>query len=99
MCKLVTHTLHDIYMYCGGLRHTYRILSNNIVDSYNASHTKDDPITFSEWAAHPDGGSIDDSWVNSIMLNSLEKRQEAMRPLYRKFADQLINTLGMRGAP
>ncbi len=59
----------------------------------------DDPITFSEWAAHPDGGSIDDSWVNSIMLNSLEKRQEAMRPLYRKFADQLINTLAMRGAP
>ena len=59
----------------------------------------DDPITFSQWAAHPDGGSIDDTWVDSMMLNGHDERQEAMRGVYRKFADQLIQTLRMRGAP
>ena len=59
----------------------------------------DDPITFSQWAAHPDGGSIDDSWVDSMMDNRIEELQEEMRILYRNFSDQLINTLAMRGAP
>ena len=59
----------------------------------------DDPITFSQWAAHPDGGSIDDSWVDSMMDNSIDEQQEEMRILYRNFSDQLINTLAMRGAP
>ena len=59
----------------------------------------DDPITFSQWAAHPDGGSIDDSWVDSMMGNSIDEQQEEMRILYRNFSDQLINTLAMRGAP
>ena len=59
----------------------------------------DDPITFSQWAAHPDGGSIDDSWVDSMMDNNIDEREEEMRILYRNFSDQLINTLAMRGAP
>ena len=59
----------------------------------------DDPITFSEWAAHPDGGSIDDSWVVSMMDKGMEYRQREMRIMYRKFSDQLVNTLAMRGAP
>ena len=59
----------------------------------------DDPITFSQWAAHPDGGSIDDSWVDSMMDNDIDEREEEMRILYRNFSDQLINTLAMRGAP
>ena len=59
----------------------------------------DDPITFSEWAAHADGGSIDDSWVASMMDTSTDDRQREMRKLYRKFSDQLVNTLAMRGAP
>ena len=59
----------------------------------------DDPITFSEWAAHSDGGSIDDHWVDSMMTKSIDERQEEMRILYRKFSDQLVNTLAMRGAP
>ena len=59
----------------------------------------DDPITFLQWAAHPDGGSIDDSWVDSMMGNSIDEQQEEMRILYRNFSDQLINTLAMRGAP
>ncbi|MEC7406703.1 MAG: hypothetical protein VX461_03070, partial [Candidatus Thermoplasmatota archaeon] len=59
----------------------------------------DDPITFSEWAAHADGGSIDDSWVASMMDKSTDDRQREMRKLYRKFSDQLVNTLAMRGAP
>ena len=59
----------------------------------------DDPITFSEWAAHPDGGSIDDSWVVSMKDQGMEYRQREMRIMYRKFSDQLVNTLAMRGAP
>ena len=59
----------------------------------------DDPITFSEWVAHPDGGSIDDHWVDSMMAKSKDERQEEMGILYRKFSDQLVNTLAMRGAP
>ena len=59
----------------------------------------DDPITFSEWAAHPDGGSIDDYWVDSMMAKSIDERHEEMRILYRKLSDQLVNTLAMRGAP
>lgn len=59
----------------------------------------DDPITFSEWAAHPDGGSIDDSWVVSMKDQGTEYRQREMRIMYRKFSDQLVNTLAMRGAP
>ncbi len=59
----------------------------------------DDPITFAEWAAHSDGGGMDDDWVNSLMEMSESDRQEAMRATFRRFADQLIGTLAMRGAP
>ena len=59
----------------------------------------DDPITFAQWAEHPEGGGIDDAWVSEIGQLPIEKRQETMRVLYRKFADQFIGTMKLRGAP
>ena len=59
----------------------------------------DDPITFAEWAHHPEGGGIDDNWVERVADQGVAQRQDAMRPLYRKFADQFIETQKMRGAP
>ena len=59
----------------------------------------DDPITFAEWAQHPKGGAIDDHWVEELADQGVEQRQDSMRSLYRKFADQFIGTQKMRGAP
>ena len=59
----------------------------------------DDPITFAEWAQHPKGGAIDDHWVEELADQGVEQRQNSMRSLYRKFADQFIGTQKMRGAP
>ncbi len=59
----------------------------------------DDPITFAQWLQHPNGGAIDNDWVESTGRMGAEKRQMHMRVLYRRFADQFIGTLKMRGAP
>jgi 1-acyl-sn-glycerol-3-phosphate acyltransferase len=59
----------------------------------------DDPISFSQWADDPNGGGIDDEWVEQMQGSGLEKRQASMRVLYRKFADQFICTVRNRGAP
>ena len=59
----------------------------------------DDPITFAEWAQHPQGGGIDDHWVDEIADLPVEQRHDSMRVLYRKFADQFIETQKIRGAP
>ena len=59
----------------------------------------DDPLTFSEWAQHPKGGAIDDHWVEEAENLGVEQRKDSMRALYRKFADQFIETQKMRGAP
>ena len=59
----------------------------------------DDPITFADWAHHPEGGGIDDNWVGRVADQGVAQRQDAMRSLYRKFADQFIETQKIRGAP
>ena len=59
----------------------------------------DDPITFSEWASHADGGSLDDSAINSIMQLGEEDRSNEMRGIFRLFTNQLIETLRKNGAP
>ena len=59
----------------------------------------DDPISFGEWAQHPKGGGIDDMWVDETAGLEIEQRQESMRSLYRRFADQFIETQKIRGAP
>jgi 1-acyl-sn-glycerol-3-phosphate acyltransferase len=59
----------------------------------------DDPITFGDWAAHTDGGVINDDDVASMVGLSDEVRNDAMRRLYRSFTDQIIETMRARGAP
>jgi hypothetical protein len=59
----------------------------------------DDPITFGDWAAHTDGGGINDDDVASMVGLSDEARNDAMRRLYRSFTDQIIETMRARGAP
>jgi 1-acyl-sn-glycerol-3-phosphate acyltransferase len=59
----------------------------------------DDPITFGDWAAHTDGGGINDDDVASMVGLSDEVRNDAMRRLYRSFTDQIIETMRARGAP
>ncbi|MCH1591983.1 MAG: 1-acyl-sn-glycerol-3-phosphate acyltransferase [Candidatus Thalassarchaeaceae archaeon] len=59
----------------------------------------DDPITFAQWAESPEGGDLDDNWVDRVMSQSENQRQASMRIVYRKFADQFIETLRIRGAP
>lgn len=59
----------------------------------------DDPITFSEWAASKDGGAIDDEWVENLMSSGSDSIDREMRKLYRRFTDQLIETIRQRGAP
>jgi len=59
----------------------------------------DDPITFAQWAESAQGGGIDDGWVDELMGQTIEDQQASMRVMYRKFADQFIETLRIRGAP
>jgi 1-acyl-sn-glycerol-3-phosphate acyltransferase len=59
----------------------------------------DNPITFADWAAHSDGGGLNDDDVASMVRLSDEARNEAMRRLYRGFTDQIIETMRQRGAP
>ena len=59
----------------------------------------DDPITFAEWASHVDGGAIDDDFVSSLIEMDDDRIGVELRKLYRRFSDQLIDTLRHRGAP
>jgi hypothetical protein len=59
----------------------------------------DDPITFAQWAESAQGGGIDDEWVDELMDQPIEEQQASMRVMYRKFANQFIETLRIRGAP
>ncbi|MBR79788.1 MAG: hypothetical protein CMA88_03275 [Euryarchaeota archaeon] len=59
----------------------------------------DDPITFAEWASNENGGSIDDDYVDSLVEMDDDSIGVELRKLYRRFSDQLIETLRHRGAP
>ena len=59
----------------------------------------DDPITFAEWASHEGGGAIDDDFVDSLVGQDEDRVGGELRKLYRRFSDQLIETLRDRGAP
>ena len=61
--------------------------------------TVDDPITFAEWASSDDGGGIDDEWVIGLQDQEEDEVSARLREKYRKFADQMIETLQFRGAP
>ena len=58
-----------------------------------------DSITFSEWLSNHSGGDFNDSTIEEILSKDGEKRRNEMKEIYRKFTDQIIETLRLNGAP
>jgi len=54
----------------------------------------DETITFAQWAASEQGGGLSDGDIGG-----LSKSEEEMGNLYRRFTDQLIETMRLMGAP
>ncbi len=54
----------------------------------------DEPITFAQWAASEQGGGLSDG-----DMERLSESEEEMGALYRRFTDQLIETMRLMGAP
>jgi len=59
----------------------------------------DEPINFGKWALHEDGGGLSPEQIGEICAMDSQEMSERMSPVYRKFTDQLIETLRHRGAP
>ena len=56
-------------------------------------------ITFAEWLSSPSGGGFDDSKIEGILSKDEDEKRSEMKKLYRKFTDQIIETLRLNGAP
>ena len=56
-------------------------------------------ITWNEWVVHPNGGAQDEASIRTIIEADEQGRRDLMGVLYRRFADQMIGTLGALGAP
>ena len=54
----------------------------------------DEPITFAEWAASKQGGDLTDDDATRYSMS-----EEEMSGLYRRFTNQLIETMRLMGAP
>ena len=54
----------------------------------------DEPITFAEWAASKQGGGLTDDDATRYSMS-----EEEMSGLYRRFTNQLIETMRLMGAP
>ena len=54
----------------------------------------DEPITFAQWAASEQGGGLSDG-----DMERLSESEKEMGALYRRFTDQLIETMRLMGAP
>lgn len=54
----------------------------------------DEPISFAQWATSEQGGGLSDGDVMSLC-----ESEEEMGKLYRRFTDQLIETMRLMGAP
>ena len=54
----------------------------------------DEPITFAEWAASKQGGGLIDDDATRYSMS-----EEEMGGLYRRFTNQLIETMRLMGAP
>jgi hypothetical protein len=59
----------------------------------------DEPINFGQWACEPQGGGMSDDEVVRIVNLDEERRREEMSKLYRRFTNQLIETMRQMGAP
>ena len=58
-----------------------------------------DSITFAEWLSNPSGGGFDDSDIEKILSKDEDEKKSGMKTIYRKFTDQIIETLRLNGAP
>ena len=56
-------------------------------------------ITWNEWVVHPMGGAQDEASIRIIIEANEEQRREVMGKLYRKFTNQVIESLAALGAP
>jgi len=54
----------------------------------------DEPITFEQWVTSEKGGGISDDNVGRLY-----ESQDEMASMYRRFTDQLIETMRLMGAP
>ena len=59
----------------------------------------DEPISFGDWLADPNGGDLDDRNVQNLLSLDEHGQRSIMRAYYRGFTDQLIETLRRLGAP
>ena len=59
----------------------------------------DEPINFGQWACEPQGGGMSDDEVARVVNLDEERRREEMSKLYRRFTNQLIETMRQMGAP
>jgi hypothetical protein len=58
-----------------------------------------DSITFSEWLSDTEGGNYNDQGIEVIISKNENEKREDMKKIYRKFTDQIIETLRLNGAP
>ena len=58
-----------------------------------------DPITFSDWLSNHSGGDFNDSKIEEILSKDVDIKRNEMKKIYRKFTDQIIETLRLNGAP
>ena len=58
-----------------------------------------DSITFSEWLSDTEGGNYNDQGIEVIISKNENEKREDMKQIYRKFTDQIIETLRLNGAP
>ena len=54
----------------------------------------DEPINFAQWAASEQGGGLSDGDIER-----LSDSEDEMSSMYRRFTDQLIETMRQMGAP
>ena len=54
----------------------------------------DEPITFGEWVTSEKGGGKSDDNIGRLC-----ESQDEMATMYRRFTDQLIETMRLMGAP
>ena len=54
----------------------------------------DEPINFAQWAASEQGGGLSDGDIGR-----LSDSEDEMSSMYRRFTDQLIETMRQMGAP
>lgn len=61
--------------------------------------TVGNPITFEDWIMNENGGDMDNEKITQILTLDEERRDEIFRKLYRKFTNQLMETIRLMGAP